>query len=472
MIVIYRSGSDFMKTKKIHFIGVSGIGVSAVAQLSIKRGYTVSGSALEKNHLTEKLEELGMKFYLGHKADNIDDSDLIVRSAAVKDDNPEVQEGFNKGIDVIYYSKYLGMLMSEKEGLAIAGTHGKTTTTAMIATIISHAGLDPEVVCGGIMKEFGSNAIYGNGKYFIAEACEYNRSFLDLNKKYGVITNIEPDHLDYYGSFKNILSSFREFVNKTDKSGSIIVNGDDKSISDIISDSDIEIVKIGYNKENDIIIDSIKEIEGKYKYTLWPNGSNIAAFLNNSISIELSIPGRFNIINSALASVLALRLGVKPGNVIKSIQSFKGTERRLEVIGMYMGNPVISDYAHHPTEISATIDAIKKAYPGRYVFAVFQPHQYSRTALLFDRFVNALSKADYLILTKIYRQRDSAKFVKMVKSKDLFDEIKKVKWKNVFFVDNIKDVWKFIQNFIKSDNLVILFMGAGDIDKYARAMLF
>ncbi|RKY00387.1 MAG: UDP-N-acetylmuramate--L-alanine ligase [Spirochaetes bacterium] len=457
--------------KKVHFIGVSGIGVSATAFLSIKRGYKVTGSAVESNKLVENLKNMGMKFYLGHRKENIDDVDLIVRSAAVRDENPEVKEALRKGIDVLYYSRYLGMLMSEKQGIAIAGTHGKTTTTAMVATILKHSGLEPEVVCGGIMNEFKSNAIYGDGKYFVAEACEYNRSFLDLSKSYGIITNIEADHLDYYGTFENILESFREFIEKTEPPGYLFVNGDDPSIHKIVNPSDIELIKVGYSEKNDVLIKNVTKIDGSYSYNLTPNGNKFNKYLKDPLMLKLKIPGRFNIINSALSSLLALRLGVERKDVEESLRNFKGTERRMEIVGKYLNNPVISDYAHHPTEISVTLDTLKDVYPNKKLMLIFQPHQYSRTAFLFEEFVKALVKADYLVITEIYEQRDSEEYLKMVRSDDLFKQVKKVKREKAFFVKNLEDLQDFIVSFVKSDDYVIIFMGAGSIDHYARSFI-
>jgi len=460
--------------RKIHFIGVSGIGVSAVAMLSINSGYSVTGSAIERNHLVDNLEKIGMRFYLGHRKDNIGDVDLIVRSAAIKDDNPEVREAIRKKIDLIYYSRYLGMLMSEKKGIAIAGTHGKTTTTAMVATIMKHANLDPEVVCGGVMREFNSNAIYGKGEYFVAEACEYNRSFLDLQKRYAVITNIEAEHLDYYGNFDEVMNSFSDFIKNTEKPGYFVVNGNDKNVIDILDGhKKINIIKVGYGQDNDFIINSEEEIGGRFTYNLKTNNDSIySTILERDLWIEPEISGRFNIINSALASVLTSKFGVSPECIEESLKNFKGTERRMETIGSFKGNPVLSDYAHHPTEISATLEAVKRTYNGRKVLAIFQPHQYSRTALFFDRFVESLSMADYLILTRIYKQRDSKKYIEMVDSKDLFNEVQKIKKKDVYYIENLYNVWDFIKDFVKSDSIVILFMGAGDIDKYARSYLF
>ena len=460
-----------LKKKKIHFIGVSGIGVSAVAFLSIKRGYSISGSAIEKNQLVESLEKMGMKFYLGHRTTNINDANLVVRSAAIGDDNPEVREAFRRKIEVIFYSKYLGMLMSDKIGIAVAGTHGKTTTTAMIATILKHSRLEPEVVCGGIMREFKSNAIYGKGQYFVAEACEYNRSFLDLKKQYGNITNIEADHLDYYGNFENLLAAFREFISKTEKPSVFIVNGDNNSILRLMDNLDIESIRVGYDRNNDIRITKVKEIGGKFKYYLELNRRHMEEWANDYLTFELSVPGKFNIINSALASILALKLGIDYKKIEDSVRNFKGTERRLEKIGIFRNNPVISDYAHHPTEISVTMDAIRKEYAGKKLLVIFQPHQYSRTIFLFNQFVEALKMADYLIITEIYKQRDSEEYLKSVKSSDLYNRIRELKGENVFFISNPEDIWNFIIDFVRSNDWVIVFMGAGNIDNYARTFL-
>jgi len=447
--------------KNIHFIGVSGIGVSAVAEISVKSGFKVTGSADMKNELTKKLKQIGMEFYQGHRKENIDDPDIVVMSAAVPDDNPEIIEAKKRGIPIYLYSEYLGLLMNNKLGIAIAGTHGKTTTTAITGLILYNAGLDPSVVCGGVMKNFSSNTLSGSGKYFVSEACEYNRSFLDLNKYYSIVTNIEPDHLDYYKNIDDIKSAFFDFLNKIKAGGFSVVNGDDKNVMSIISQiNNKSIYTVGLNEDNDYKIFNIKESRGIFSFDI-ENENKIL------LKLKLKIAGLFNCINSSLAAVLSLRLGVENKIIEKTVNQFNGTERRLELLGVIDKNYIYSDYAHHPTEILQTINALRNKYPSKKIMVIFQPHQYSRTFYLFDDFIKSLKEADNLIITDIYRQRDSSEYIEKVNSYNIFEKLESYMNKRITYIKDKNDIINFL-NKKRFDNMVIVFMGAGDIDDVVR----
>lgn len=445
--------------KAVHFIGVSGIGMSAVALISMVSGIRVTGSADEENDRTGDLQKRGMIFHLGHRPENIGSPDAVVRSAAVPETNPEVQEALARTIPVYLYSQYLGMLMAKRLGIAVAGTHGKTSTTAMLAKIVSDAGLDPAVVCGGVMRDFSSNALAGAGRYFIAEACEFNRSFLDLHKRFSIITNIEPDHLDYYRDIQDIRDAFRDFLRKTD--GFSIVNGDDPNIRGIITDHDIggSSVTVGEGEQN------------RYRVFCDPgsrgNSFEIVEKGKPVLSATLKMPGRFSCFNGAFAAVCALGIGIDAGSITRSLETFGGIERRLELLGEVAGCPVYSDYAHHPTEIRVTVDTVRNIHPSKGVVVVFQPHQYARTKLLFDGFVDSLSTADGVLLTDIYRQRDSEQYVRSVSAKKLFTALQKRDSGSVMFVKEKRDIPNFLHDMGCTDT-VIIFMGAGDIDTVAR----
>jgi UDP-N-acetylmuramate--alanine ligase len=447
--------------KTIHFIGISGIGMSAVALIAMEAGIRVTGSADEENDRTADLQRRGISFYLGHRPENIGNPDAVVRSAAVPDTNPEVRAAKTRNIPIYLYSQYLGMLMAERQGIAVAGTHGKTSTTAMLAKILSDAGLEPAVVCGGVMRGFASNALTGSGDYFIAEACEYNRSFLDLQKRFSIVTNIEPDHLDYYRDIQDIRGAFRDFLRKADGKGFSVVNGDDYNVRDIITGPDIgdSCITVGEGAQNRYRVSCVSK-NGGYSLGISEKGKPV-------LSVDLPIPGRFSCLNGAFAAVCSLCMGIDADRISHSLETFRGIERRLELLGHVSGCPVYSDYAHHPTEIRVTIETAREVYPSKEIIVVFQPHQYARTRLLFDGFIDSLLTADGVLLSNIYRQRDSERYVRSVSSKKLFAALQKRDGKPIWYVKEKRDIPCFLDEMGCTD-AVIIFMGAGDIDVVAR----
>lgn len=450
----------------VHFVGVSGIGMSAAAAISLGYGMRVTGSALERNTLTDQLEKRGMAFYPGHRPEHVLNPDIIVVSAAVPGDNPEIREAKRRGIPIYLYSQYLGMLMAEKKGVAVAGTHGKTTTTAMLALILWKGRMDPTVVCGGVMKNFSSNALYGRGNHFLSEACEYNRSFLDLRKWYALITNIEEEHLDYYSGIDDIREAFAAFLRTTNPEGFAVVNGDDENVRSILMELGKEgrtIYTVGYAKTNQYRVRSEGRGGGCYSMELFRECVSI-------LRADLPVPGFFNCLNSALAAVCALNIGIDGAVVTSALEEFKGTERRFDYLGTVKGNPVYSDYAHHPTEIRSFLEAMRERHPSRKVAAVFQPHQYSRTAHFFNEFIDALKEADFLLLTEVYRQRDSEESVKSVSGADLYRAMQGVMGERVAFVAGNEELIPAIEE-LHVRNGVYAFMGAGDIDSIARGFV-
>jgi UDP-N-acetylmuramate--alanine ligase len=444
----------------IHFVGVSGIGVSAAAKIAIEAGVSVSGSADMENEQTDMLSHRGMRFFLGHRAENVNSADGLVVSAAVPESNPEILEAKRKGIPLYLYSEFIGMLMGQKRGIAVAGTHGKTTTTALLAAILSRAGLDPTVVCGGVMCGFNTNALFGRGEYFVSEACEYNRSFLDLQKRYAVVTNIESDHLDYYGSLDEIKGAFRRFLETVDPGGFSVVNGDDVGVRDVIRDLERgTIFTVGEGDANFYRITDVSGSFGVYSCAVKHGAKPL-------LSLRLSVPGRFNCGNAALASVLAVRLGVEGETVEEAVQAFSGTKRRLERLGRVGESEIYTDYGHHPTEIRSTLRALKERHPGQSLCLVFQPHQYSRTLELFDEFVLALIEPDVVILTDIYWQRDAEKYVGKVTGEDLFKAVAK-RARSALFVPEKRGIPRMLEG-LEGRCGVVVFMGAGDIDDVAR----
>jgi len=449
--------------KSVHFVGVSGIGMSAAADITLHLGIGVSGSAIEENEQTRRLINRGMKFYLGHRREQIQTPDAVVVSAAVPDGNMEVLEAKRRGIRLYLYAEYLGMLMAVKKGIAVAGTHGKTTTTAMLAGIFTHAGLDPTAVCGGVMKEAGSNALCGHGDYFIAEACEFHRSFLSLIPWFAVITNIEPEHLDYYSGIDEIKSAFREFLQSTDERGFSVVNGDDRNVREIITTeiaTGRNLFTVGYGEENQYKIEAVHRGGGLYTVHLSEKEKKL-------LSTDLFVPGSFNCINAALAAVVALNIGISIESIKKALENFIGTERRFDYLGNRDENPVYSDYAHHPTEIRHYISALKETYPSKKIVIIFQPHQYSRTLLFFNEFISVLQNADIVILTEVYRQRDEESSAGSVTGFDLCNKLREYMHERVQWVARRDEIISFLRTHRFKD-AVVTFMGAGDIDAVAR----
>jgi len=448
--------------KKVHFIGVSGIGMSAAAEITMASGLQVSGSALEENELTRRLEDQGLTFFHGHSAAHVQGSDVVVFSAAVPENNVEVMLARERGIPLYLYSEYLGRLMKDKQGVAVAGTHGKTTATAMLAVIAHVGGLSPTAVCGGVMSEFGSNALIGTGDLFIAEACEYNRSFLHLPKKFAIVTNIEPEHLDYYSGIEEIGEAFKTFIKSTDECGFVCVNGDDTTLRELVKplDSRVRVLTVGHVKDNQYRVESqVREGKG-YRFHIHGEGFH-------EFSVDLPIPGAFNVMNASLAAVCACNLGIDAEKIRDALEHFKGTRRRLELLTETCDRLIYSDYAHHPTEIRVTLQALREEYPGRNITLVFQPHQYSRTSHFFKEFIEVLQLADRLVLTEVYRQRDRAGAELSMNSSLLYKELESHMHGRVKLMDDRNNIFSFLQS-EEAVNEVIVFMGAGDIDDVAR----
>jgi UDP-N-acetylmuramate--alanine ligase len=447
--------------KRVHFVGVSGIGMSGAAEISMRRGMRVSGSANEDNGLTRRLRGEGMTFYLGHRAEQVDDPDAVVVSAAVPEGNPEILEARKRSIPVYLYAEYLGHLMRGKKGIAVAGTHGKTTTTSMIAAILDRAGYDPSVVCGGVMKAYGSNARFGEGECFLAEACEYNRSFLSLDHQVSLVTNIEPDHLDYYRDMEDIRGAFAEFIAAT--GGCAILNGDDENVRSILEGRDLAGLTtrtVGFGPENQWRVIHPACAGGTCDFSLRGGGGEMR--------IHLPAPGVFNCLNAGMAAVCAEFLGVPGETIVDALRSYVGTERRFDLLGSIEGNPVYSDYAHHPTEIRAVVRSIRETHPERRIVAIFQPHQYSRTFFFLDEFAQALGSADVVVVTGVYRQRDNENFARSVSGRDLYERIRREASPpgGCHFVER-KELIRHLRSATPEES-VLLFMGAGDIDELAR----
>ena len=426
---------DLSKIKKAHFAGIGGIGVSAIARMMLAEGKIVSGSDISDSMIIDELRKLGAKIFLGHNADNVaDDVDLIVYTPAVTADNPELKKAAEMGMPMLSYPEMLGLISKNKYTIAISGAHGKTTTTAMIAKILIDAGLDPTVIVGSLLKDQGSNFVAGKSEYFVVEACEYKKSFLNLNPKIIVITNIDNDHLDYYGNLENIKKAFGEFAAKLPKEGYLVCDPNDENLKDIIKEAKFKI--IDYTKVN-----------------------------NN---FNLKIPGEHNIKNAQAAIVAAEILGVYSKKAENSLESFEGAWRRFEFKGETKnGVLVYDDYGHHPTEIKATLKGARELYPKNKIITVFQPHLYSRTKFLFGDFGKSFGDADEIILADIYAAREPKD--ESINSRMLAEEITKNGGKTRYMESFDKIAGFLAENARKGD--IVITMGAGDIFKVGEDLL-
>ncbi|PIZ54620.1 UDP-N-acetylmuramate--L-alanine ligase [Candidatus Uhrbacteria bacterium CG_4_9_14_0_2_um_filter_41_50] len=435
-----------IQAKNVHIIGIGGIGTSAVAKWWKEQGATVTGSDVHKNELVLELEKIGIDVRLGHFAENVPvDCDLIIHSRAVAATNVERQVASERSITDISYPRFLGLLAKNYKTIAIAGTNGKSTTTAMIASVLIEAGYDPIVILGTQLANWDlKNARIGNGDWFVTEACEHMASFLEIRPDYGVITNIEEDHLDFYNDLNQIRETFQLWVDQMKKGSTVFINSHDPESKSIRA-----LDKKSFDFKNR------KTEEGKQTFNV------------DDVQFCLQIPGEFNAMNAAAAVAVCRVVGIKDEVIKKALCEFKGTWRRFEHVGVWKDADVYSDYAHHPTAITGSIKAFKEFFPNRRLVVVFEPHQHSRTHELFDEFVESFDEADVLILSEVYEVvgRTEEKFET---SKDMAEKIKDRKKNNeVLYAENLKKAESHLRDVVKPGDIIVC-MGAGDIDSLAR----
>ncbi|MGC9119882.1 MAG: UDP-N-acetylmuramate--L-alanine ligase [Sulfurihydrogenibium sp.] len=421
--------------------------MNGIAELLLNQGYTISGSDLKESYTTQRLKELGAKIYIGHSEDNVKDVDVVVYSSAVKPDNPELKKAKELGIPTIPRGEMLAELMRFKYGIAIAGSHGKTTTTSMVGTVLGKTGFDPTVVVGGKLEAYGSNAKLGRGEFLVAESDESDGSFLKLTPTIVSINNIDLEHLGFYKDLEDIKRAFTEFANKVPFYGAVAVNIDDENVRSIVPKIERKVIKFGLSEEAEIRGKNLQVIDGRYKFTVEGFGD-----------IHLSVPGIHNVYNALATIAICQELGV-PFCVIKeSLETFQNAKRRFEI--KYKDDVlVIDDYAHHPTEIKATLSAARDMYPDRRIVTVFQPHRYSRVHSLFNEFVNSFDIPDIVIITDIYSAGENP--IDGVSGESLTEKIRE-KRDNVFFVKDIEEAESLVKSILKSGD-VVLTLGAGNI---------
>ena len=443
----------FRRIKHVHFVGIGGIGMSGIAEVLLTMGYKVSGSDLRSTPITEGLERSGAQIFGSHAAGNVGDAHVVVTSSAVRPDNPEIVQAERLKIPVIPRAEMLAELARLKYSVAVAGTHGKTTTTSMIATILDRAGYDPTIVVGGRLNKIGSNARLGKGDYIVLEADESDRSFLLLSPTIAVVTNIEPDHLDNYKDLEDIQAAFLSFVNKVPFYGAAILNLDDSAVQSLIPRVKRRFVTFGTAVQADVsIVESAME-KLESTCTLRFDGGKFQQF-------RLCVPGIHNVLNATAAFAAARDMGVDPALIAEALASFQGVERRFQ-IKRRDGITVIDDYAHHPTEIRATLTAAKSG-GFRRIFAIFQPHRFTRTFHFFDDFACAFNLADVALILDIYPAGESP--IAGVTAPELIERIHGFGNKNAFYAPDNDMVVSYVTANAKPGDAVVV-MGAGSVTK-------
>ena len=447
----------FKNIKKVHFVGIGGIGMSGIAEILLNQGFEVSGSDKSLSEITRRLSDLGMKIYEGHSAENLKDADVLVYSSAVTVDNPEVQAAVKRKIPIIKRSEMLAECMRMQYGIGIAGTHGKTTTTSMVGLTLTEGKLDPTIIVGGKLSGLGgTNARLGNGEFIVVEADEFDRTFLKLTPTIAAITTLESEHLDTYKDLDDIKSAFVEFANKVPFYGFVVLCLDEPALQDIIPQINKKIITYGLTVQADLRATDIE-------FKNFTSSFNVKYYGEELGRLTLKIPGIHNVKNSLVAVSIAKELGVPFITIKKALESFTGVYRRFEV--KYNKEiMVVDDYAHHPTETSATLAGIRSGWDRRLV-AVFQPHLFSRTKDFYQEFGRSFLNSDVFICTDIYPAREEP--IEGVSGKLIADAAHSFGHKNVLYVENKNDVVKTL-NDLKKDGDIIVTMGAGDIWKFGE----
>jgi UDP-N-acetylmuramate--alanine ligase len=456
---------ELNRVQKIHFIGIGGIGMSAIAEILIQQGYQISGSDSSNSAIIDNLRKKGAKIFIGHAQENIEDVQIVVFSTAINFLNPEIQISKQKNIPIIRRAQMLSYIMQDRINLAVAGSHGKTTTTSMLASIYMSLGYSPTFVIGGVVKNLGGNAGLGTGRYMIVEADESDGSFLCLQPKSIIVTNIDNDHLDYYGNLENLKATFKEFIQKVPSEGIAILNAHDKVSIEILANLKVEYKTIGIkNKytgeiEIDYLADSIVYHEDKTEF--------FVKHKNDSVFFEINHSGEHNVLNALAAIALAHSEGISLLDIVKGIKSFEGVARRLDVLRINNNQIILDDYAHHPTEIVATLKTLKQKYTNKKIVTIFEPHRYTRTENFWGEFIDAFAFSDFVYIAPIYPA--SEKEIPQINSMRLVEEINK-KYSNAAVIENLSIMKKIIDD-DQHKNDIIVTMGAGPISKVIRGIL-
>lgn len=457
---------EMRRIHRIHFIGIGGAGMSGIAEVLHNQGYEVSGSDQSASATVNRLRSLGLNIEIGHQAERVLGADVVVTSTAIQPGNPELVAAQEARIPVVERAEMLAELMRFRHGIAVAGTHGKTTTTSLIATILGFSGMDPTFVVGGLVKQAEANARLGLSRYLVAEADESDASFLHLQPMTSVVTNIDADHMDTYGGdFNRLQRTFVEFLHNLPFYGLAVLCADDDKVCQIMPEVKRSILTYGFSESADFRIESTRQ-EGLINHIRVTRPDGLAP-----IEAKLSIPGRHNAQNAAAAIAVATDEGATDDAIVKGLETFEGVGRRFERLGEFRLDGgaalLVDDYGHHPREVSATIQAVRAAYPDRRLFMVFQPHRYTRTRDLYEDFVQVLSAVDQLVVTEVYAAgedpipgADARALCRTIRQRGLVDPI---------FVEQIGDIPDIVSDLAKPGDLVLT-QGAGNVNQIARLL--
>jgi len=443
----------YQKSYHIHFVGIGGIGMSGIAELLLNLGYKVSGSDLASTVITRRLAQLGGTIFQGHGPEQIQGADVVVVSSAVEEDNPEVVAAKEAVVPVIPRAEMLAELMRLKYSIAVAGAHGKTTTTWIIASILDQGGLDPTVVIGGKLDSLGTNARLGQGEFIVAEADESDGSFLRLAPTIGVVTNVNAEHLDFYGNLEKIKEVFLDFINKVPFYGMAVVCLDNEGIQDLIPKIEKRFTTYGMTSQADYQAKDVTFEGLTSRYHIAYRGEALG-------TVHLNLPGIHNVYNSMASIAVGMELGIPFDTILNALKDIEGVQRRLEVKGTTDGVTVVDDYGHHPTEIKLTLQAVRQCWPDRRIIVVFQPHRYSRTAMLFDDFTRAFYQADSLVVLPIYAAGEAP--IENVDSQRLCEGIRQHGHKDVVFRDGQDEAVSYLRKIVRQRD-VLLTLGAGNV---------
>lgn len=447
--------------KKIHFIGIGGISMSGLAEILFYKGFAVTGSDAKKSKVTDHLESIGIKVFIGHDAKNIDDADLVIYTDAVSNDNVELNACIEKKIPLVDRATFLGALMKNyKESIAISGTHGKTTTTSMLATVLNFSDLNPTMLIGGNLDDIGGNVKLGSDDLILTEACEYKANILKYYPTIAVILNIDEDHLDYFKGIEHIKETFKEYFKNIPKDGYLVVNIDDENINSILAHANSNIITFGINSDASITAKNIEyDVHGNPSFDIYKEQNLVG-------NVKLNVMGEHNIYNALATYCVSSLIGMEDRDILNKLSHFNGVHRRLEYKGLLGDVKIIDDYAHHPTEIMASLRAIRKSTNEK-IYCVFQPHTFTRTKILLDGFAKAFVDADKVIIADIYAARE--KDLGEIHSRDLAEKIK-LSGTDAIYLGSFKEIEDFLLNEV-SDHDIIVTMGAGNVYEVGEDLL-
>ena len=451
--------SVFKRKKKFHFVGIGGVGMSGLAEILINLGHKVSGSDRQRSDLTDYLSGIGVQIYEGHDAEFLQDADYLIYSSAIPTNNPEIVAAISKDIRMIRRAELLGQLMNRKFGIAIAGTHGKTSTTSMIGHIMLNGGYDPTIIVGGTLKNLMTNARLGDSEFLVTEADEYDRSFLSLFPRIAVITSLEADHLDIYADLEDLKRTFVKFANQVTFDGSLLVSADDENIRQIQNQFNSTILSFGFSDSADYRAENVQFNRNRTRFEGFFEGESLGEF-------ELIIPGDHNVKNALAAIGVCCELDIPVDKIYTGLKTFTGVGRRFEIKAEINDILIVDDYAHHPTEVRATLKGAKTGWDSK-IIAAFQPHLYSRTRDFYKDFAKALAIADVCIVSDVYPAREEP--IPGITGEIIVDVLKQNGHKNTMYIKNIDDIPAEVLKILQPGNIFIT-MGAGDIWKVSNEL--